>query len=111
MIYANFRSCAFFSHTLLGLWSLNIIFNCLPGGAEFFPGPARGERGGEEEAEGGHSQSHTAGGGSDWSHPEGPAKGNRAGQVSSGWRGWCRFTSLGCMIITYLLFFYMSPIA
>lgn len=54
----------------------NIILYCLPGGAEFFPGPAGGERGGEEEAGGGHSQSYTAGGGSDWSHPEGPTKGN-----------------------------------
>ena len=59
------------------------------------PGSARGERGGEEEAGGGHSQSYTAGGGSDWSHPEGLTKGNGAGQVSSGWsRGCCRFTEL-----------------
>lgn len=54
----------------------NIIFYCLSGGAEFFPGPARGERGGKEKAGGGHSQSNTVGGGSDWSHPEGPTKGN-----------------------------------
>ena len=62
----------------------NIIFYRLTGGAEFFPGPARGERGGQEETGGSHSQSHTAGGGSDWSHSEGPSEGNWAGQVSSG---------------------------
>lgn len=54
----------------------NIIFYCLPGGAKFFPGPARRKRGGKEEAGGGHSQSYTIGGGSDWSNPEGPTKGN-----------------------------------
>ncbi len=54
----------------------NIICYCLSGDAEFFAGPARGERGGEEKAGGGHCQSYTAGGGSDWSYPEGPSEGN-----------------------------------
>lgn len=59
----------------------NITLHCLPGFAEFFPGPARREDGSKEQTGGGHSQSYTAGGGSDWSHPEGSSKGNRAGQV------------------------------
>lgn len=56
--------------------TFHIRCDCLSGGAEFFQGPARRKRGGQEEAGGGRSQSYTVGGRSDRSYPEGPPKGN-----------------------------------
>ena len=50
--------------------------DCLSGSAEFFQGPSRRKRGGQEEAGRGHSQSYTVGGRSDRSYPEGPPEGN-----------------------------------
>lgn len=79
--------CAvFFLVVLFHLFTTITIFYFLPGGTEFLPGLSRGERGGKEEAGGGHSQSYTVGGGSNWCHPERLTKGNWARQVSSGWR-------------------------
>lgn len=58
------------------MYLLLITFFCLPGGAQFFPGPARRKRRGKEEAGGSHSQSHTIGRGFNWSNSERPTKGN-----------------------------------